>query len=502
MSGNHDAAKVDLGGGSATVDPDLERSQSLLAEGRLTEAIEMLRGVLARDPGNIGALNNLANAALASGRIDEAITAYQSLLRGVGKPLAYRVASNYLLALQYRGGLDDTALRTIAEEIGRQMPAPDGSFAPRAGGSPIRIGFVSADLCDHPVGLFLLPLIRQLDPSQVEIFFYSNGSRVDHTQNQLMGLGQWREVASLPHAAVARSIRNDRIDVLFDLSGHTAGNLLPVFAMRAAPVQISWLGYFATTGVPAMDYVLMDSWHVPDGAEAFFSEKILRLPHARLCYEPVPFAPVEAASPPCVQRGYITFGSFNNTSKLNDQVIATWAAVLRGVPGSRLILKWRTFADAALRERITKAFGDLGVEPWRLELRGQSFHVDVLRQYGDVDIALDPFPFTGGHTSCEALWMGLPVVTLEGTRPVARQTLCFIHALQQPQWALDWIATDTEDYVRKACALAADVSRLREVRRTLRGIMRASPLMDAGRFAADFQKLMGQLVTQSQGAAT
>jgi predicted O-linked N-acetylglucosamine transferase (SPINDLY family) len=466
----------------------------LFTQGRLTEAADCYRQILAHSPRDIGALNNLSNALQAAGQIDEALAAYRQVLQLVTPPLAYRVASNYLLTLNYHPALSDETLRAATEEIGRQMGQAQNLPA-RPVSPVIRIGFVSADLCDHPVGLFLLPLMARLDRSQFHIVFYSNGSRQDHTARLLQGAGQWKDISSLDHDAAAQLIRSDAIDVLFDLSGHTSGNRLPVFARRAAPVQVTWLGYFATTGVPAMDFIVMDPSHAPAGAEAQFSEKLLRLPYSRFCYEPVIFAP-EVAPPPCLQQGWVTFGSFNNTAKLNDGVLAVWAEILHRVPESRLILKWRTFADAELRRALLARFAEFGIAAERIELREQSVHRRLLEEYADVDIALDPFPFSGGHTSCEALWMGLPVVTLPGSRPVSRQTLCFLANISLQEFA----AQDEADYIAKAVTLAGNPDRLRSLRGEMRNRMRASPLMDADGFAAAFAQLVDDVVRVNTGS--
>ena len=454
-------------------------------------------------PGNLAVINDWANTAWAAGFVREAANAMRSVLLRVQRPLGYRVASNYLLVLQYLPGLADDALLAAAREIGQQLPA-SAPLTPRAPEGRLRLGFVSADLCDHPVGLFLLPLLRHLDRARFDVALYANGSRADNTTARLQALGHWHSLVGLDHDAATELIRSHGIDVLIDLSGHTAGNRLPVFARRAAPVQVSWLGYFATTGVPAMDFVLMDRCHVPQGADQGFSEQVLRMPDCRFCYEPADFAPAVAA-PPCLQRGFVSFGSFNNTAKLNDEVLDVWAAILGKVPHSRLILKWRNFADPVLCDRITRRFVQSGIEASRIELRGQSFHVDVLREYADVDIALDPFPFSGGQTSCEALWMGLPLVTLPGTRPVSRQSLSFIASLGQAAWLRDWVADSAQDYVEKAVALAGNSSGLASIRASMRDVMSASPLMDAKAFARDFQSTIEGALAHagpSKGSAT
>lgn len=346
----------------------------------------------------------------------------------------------------------------------------------------LRLGYVSADLCQHTVGLFIKDVLKAHDPSRVEVFAYSAGQVNDWVTDQIRTDCTLRDISTLDDSALAALIRADAIDVLIDLSGHTAGSRLTAFAYRPAPVMVSWLGYFATTGLDCIDAVILDEWHAPPGTEAQFVEPIIRLPGGRFCYQPVPFAP-EVAPLPAPQRGFVTFGCFNNTAKLNDGVFDLWARVLLAVPDSRLVLKWRTFNDEALRQKVTQAFVDRGIAAERLELRGPSFHAEMLKEYGDIDIALDPFPFTGGLTSCEALWMGVPVVTWPQSRVVSRQTFAFLSAIGLPQLA----AQSADDYVAIARDLAADLPALQTLRAGLRERMLASPLMDVQGFARRFE---------------
>jgi predicted O-linked N-acetylglucosamine transferase (SPINDLY family) len=268
-----------------------------------------------------------------------------------------------------------------------------------------------------------------------------------------------------------------------DLSGHTAGSRLTAFAYRPAPVQLSWLGYFATTGLRYIDAVLLDECHAPKGFEEQFVEEIVRLKSGRFPYHPVPWAP-EVSSLPSLKSGCFTFGSFNNTGKLNSDVFDVWAKVLQAVPDSRLVLKWRTLVDEPLCISIYQAFESRGINASRIELRGASFHVDVLKEYADIDVALDPFPFTGGLTSCEALWMGVPVVTWPQSRVVSRQTFALLKAIGHTEW----VAQDEQSYVDIALSLSQDLSSLANVRAQLRQDMRASSLMDVAEFTQGLEQ--------------
>src|SRR5581483_9494664 len=281
----------------------------------------------------------------------------------------------------------------------------------------------SADFARHPVGYLCASVLAAHRREAVRVYAYSGRAIEDAMTVRIRdAVDVWCPTAGLDDAALAARIGADAIDVLVDLSGHTAGNRLGVFARKPAPVQATWIGYFNTTGLDAIDYLITDAANVPPAAERWFTEQVVRLPVGRFCYTPPDDAPA-VAPPPSRTRGHITFGSFNNVSKITPGVVALWAAVARATPVSRLLLKWRSLGDARERERLLAAFAAAGLEPARLELRPYSPHTAMLAEYADVDIALDPFPFTGGLTSCEALWMGVPVITLPGTRAVSRQTL-------------------------------------------------------------------------------
>jgi predicted O-linked N-acetylglucosamine transferase (SPINDLY family) len=400
--------------------------------------------------------------------------------------------SNHVMAAQYDPDATDEALLAHARQAGQamqaaaaRMPAWQAPPAARAAAAP-RIGIVSADLHRHPVGLLLWPVLRELQRSGVAVSLYSNGNVVDDVSQELQRLGQWTSIKDQSDDDVCKRIRDNRPDVLIDLAGHTGSNRLAVFAARAAPVQLSWLGYFATTGTPNMDFVLMDPWHAPAGCENQFTEQVLRMPHTRFCFQPVAGAPPVAPQPPSAARRHVTFGCFNNVAKINDRVIAAWSRVLKGVPGSKLALKWRTFADASFRIAFAARLKRAGIGPERIELRRAGDYPAMLAEYGDIDIALDTFPFTGGQTSFDATWMGVPVVTLAGHRPVGRQTLSILGNL-----GMEDLAADSEDaYVVRAVALANDPARLADYRASIRDRMRASPLMQAPEFADAFLALL------------
>ena len=471
----------------------------LLNFGYLARARDCFERVQLLAPHDLRAQMNLANLARDGGDHATAQHLYEALQ--LAQPNNPVIRRNALVSQEYNPAVTDAQRLAnacawgdwaIAQAGGWQARPPLRSRTDPTVGAllPLRIGYVSADLCQHTVGLFVKDIFQvHKSPSggvganPVCVFAYSSGSVSDWVSDAIRAACTWRDVSGLDDAALATLIRQDQIDVLIDLSGHTAGSRLTVFAHRPAPVQVAWLGYFATTGLSYIDAVLLDEWHAPAGTQAQFAERIVQLPGGRMCYQPVPWAPAVAPAP-CLQTGYITFGSFNNTGKLNAGVFDVWSQVLAAVPLSRLVLKWRSLADETLCDSIRAAFADRGIDPSRIELRPASFHADVLLQYADIDIALDPFPFTGGMTSCESLWMGVPVITWPQSRVVSRQTFALLNQIGLPELA----AKDAEDYVRVAVELANNSQRLMHLRQTLRQRMQASPLCDVAGFTQNLEE--------------
>jgi predicted O-linked N-acetylglucosamine transferase (SPINDLY family) len=497
---------------SGDVNALLDVGVLLLNFGYLARARECFEGAQLLAPQDLRAPMNLANLARDGGDHATAQRLYEALQ--VAQPNNPVIRRNALVSQEYNPAVTDAQRLAnacawgdwaIARAGGWQARPPLPSRTGSGAGAlrPLKIGYVSADLCQHTVGLFVKDILQAhnspsggVGANPVTVFAYSSGQVSDWVSDAIRAACTWRDVSGLDDAALAALIRQDQIDVLIDLSGHTAGSRLTVFAHRPAPVQVAWLGYFATTGLRYIDAVLLDEWHAPAGTQAQFAEPIVHMPGGRMCYQPVPWAPAVAA-PPCLQAGHITFGSFNNTGKLNAGVFDVWSQVLAAVPQSRLVLKWRSLADEALCDSVRAAFAGKGIDPSRIELRPASFHADVLLQYADIDIALDPFPFTGGLTSCEALWMGVPVVTWPQDRVVSRQTFAFLSAIGLAELA----AKDAADYVHIAQTLAADRAKLTHLRSALRNIMQASSLMDVAGFTrqleASLQDLHGSIKPSS-----
>jgi protein O-GlcNAc transferase len=462
----------------------LNRGVALLRLRRATEALAAFDAALRIKPDLAQAHNNRGRILQDQGRFGEAEAAYQ---RALALAPSYAAAySNCLFCLNYDPAQDDAALaaahRLWGERHGRH---PNAFLTDRNSADPdkpLAVGLVSADFGRHPVGFFLRPLLAAASALHLRFVCYSGLTLEDALTRQLRAHAPaWRSTVGLSDLDLAKAVRADGVDILIDLAGHTAGNRLGCFALRPAPIQIHWAGYCHS--VPGMDYSLWDPIQVPDGDERWFVEPVIRLPDVRWCYGPPDYAP-NVAEPPALQRGYITFGSFNNLAKVNADVLALWARVLQEVPESRLLLSWPTLGDAQEAARLSDLCSAQGIPPERLELRpGAGSHAGVLAEYGDVDIALDPFPFSGCLTTCEALWMGVPVVTLPHTRPVSRQSQAFLTALGRTEW----VARGRGEYVRMAAALASDPARLGALRREQRALMAASPVCDGRRFARHFE---------------
>jgi protein O-GlcNAc transferase len=469
----------------------LARSEQ--SSGRPSRAIAALLRASEISGGRYEYLASLATAYREIGDLESA-KAVSRKAAGLSQRPSY-LASNALMSDQYDPEVDDQAATKAAQnwgvhQVAMARAAPRADRFAKVGTDKLRVGYVSGDFYRHPVGWLGAGPISSHDRAAFHITIYANQTAADDLTSRVKSsVDAWVPILGLDDDTVAAKIAADGIDLLVDLSGHTAGNRLGVFARRPARVQAAWLGYFATTGLPTMDYVLMDEHHLVPGAEQLFVEKVITLPGCRFCYCAPDYAG-DPAPPPSLKKGFTTFGSFNNAAKINGGVLALWAEVLAAVPGSNLILKWRSYADPILQGRTRFEFERLGIDPQRIRFAGASQHGDMLSQYSEVDIALDPFPFTGGATSCEALWMGVPVVTLPGTRPVSRQTQSILRTIGRPEFS----APTPSAYVETAASLARDRDRLAKVRGSLRSEMSSSPLCDAKGFAVRLEAIFRELV--------
>jgi predicted O-linked N-acetylglucosamine transferase (SPINDLY family) len=452
---------------------------------RNAEAIAAYQKALQLNPQYAEALYNMANSLRQIGEVEQAIQRYREALAIRPDPdthdnLLYAMhlpAVNPAEIWREHQRWNELYAQPLAGEI--QRLANDRNPDRR-----LRLGYVSPDFHQHSVAFFIEPLWAHHDAKQIEIFAYNDSPKNDAMTQRLEKLAHhWRNVRLRGHAELAQQIRDDRIDILVDLAGHTAANRLLVFARKPAPIQISYCGYPDTTGLRAMDYRITDAQADPPGlTEALHSEKLIRLPRTFLCYRPVADTPAPGASRRTGER--IIFGSFNSLAKISLPTIALWAEILKKVPGSGLVIKNHGLADPTAREILPRRFAECGIAADRLELVvAISLHNEHLAFYDRIDIALDTFPYNGTATTCEALWMGVPVLTLGGPTHESRVGASLLHNLR-----LDaWIAGDTKEYVQLAAKYAADRSGLARLHADLRGRMSRSALMNESQFARDME---------------
>ena len=459
---------------------------TLKEQGRIGEAIKQLERALELKPEFAEARNNLGNAFLEQGRLKEAITCYQEALRLW--PEDAGTYSNYLYAINYSP--DHDAAEVFAEHVrfAERHEVPLTKYIKPHHNScdesrRLRIGYVSPDFCGHSVAYFLEPVLASHDQDQFEIYCYYNNVVEDEVTRRLQGYAShWRVIAGVPDGQVARIIRDDRIDILVDLAGHTAMNRLLVFARKPAPVQATWVGYLNTTGLSSMDYRITDSYACPPGQyEHLHTEELLRLPVVQGCYRPPAESPVVSPAP-FLDAGYITFGSFNNLAKVTSEVIRCWSGILTAVPDSHLLMVARGLEQGG--ERVLAEFNSHGIVSGRLVLMGAQPLSSYLALHNQVDIQLDTFPYTGGTVTCHSLWMGVPVVTMTGNAVTSRNGASIIGSLGLDEM----VAHSMDEYITIAKGLAGDPERLQDLRGVMRERMQASPIMKPGQVTDALEK--------------
>ena len=459
---------------------------ALQFQNNLEEAIACFRTALRLSPDFVRSYNDLANTLNSQGLHKEAEASYQQALRI--KPEFSEARSNLLFCLNYHPS-DPRALleehRRWGEIHRHSLTRVTTPSSPPDPERRLKVGYVSPDLRAHSVAFFFEPLLAHHDPARVEAFCYANVDHPDNITAHFRAIApHWRDIHGLSDEQAAALIRQDGIDILVDLAGHTQGHRLPVFARKPAPIQVTYLGYPNTTGLTTIDYRFTDALADPPGeTEQFHTEQLVRLPHGFLCFRAPDDAP-PPTPPPCLTAGHITFGSFNNLAKVTPEAVADWTQLLHAVPGARLILKNKSLHDTSTVTRFQTLFAGHGIGPERLELLGYLPRVeDHLTLYGRIDIALDTFPYNGTTTTCQALWMGVPVITLAGQTHAGRVG---VSLLTQVGLA-EFIASDREDYIAQSVALARDPDRLTQRRSTLRAQMQVSPLCDGPSFARDVE---------------
>jgi predicted O-linked N-acetylglucosamine transferase (SPINDLY family) len=448
--------------------------------GRLDEAEDVFRHALLLEPDSSDTLSNLGGVLKDLGRLDEAV---ECLTRAHAlDPGNARIHSNLIFTLHYSPAYDAAALHRAAAQWGEQHASGAESVQRQFSNDPdpnrrLRIGYLSSYFRDHCQALFTIPLFSNHDHHRFEIFGYSDVTAPDAITARLQGYTDgWRQTTGLNDSEAAAMIRQDKIDLLVDLTLHMADHRLGVFAEKPAPIQVTWLGYPGTTGVKAMDYRLTDPYLDPAGTDSFYTEQSIRLPESFWCYDPLteepPVNPLPAGA-----AGSITFGCLNNFCKVTDPVLDLWAQVLRSAPNSKLLLL------APVGSARTRVKARLGLVSDRVEFAAYQPRCDYLELYHRIDIGLDTFPYNGHTTSLDALWMGVPVISRTGSTVVSRAGLSLMTNLGLPEL----VAETNDQFVHLATSLANDRKRLVTLRSGLRERMRRSPLMDAARFAKNIE---------------
>ena len=466
-------------------------------EGRMNDAEEMIQRSLQIRPDLAVAYNTLGTIRNWRGKPDEAAAMFQKALDlGLDHTTAAAVHSNLLMTMSYLPGYSAEALLTAAQDWNLRhasnilsLPPPTN---PRDPERRLRIGYVSADFHIHPVGIFSEAVLSRHDKSLFEVFCYYNGDKCDDVTVRLQkAADHWQIIKRLSDQAVADRIRRDEIDILIDLSGHTGENRLLVFSRRPAPLQVSWMAYFATTGLTAMDYIIADRFVIPPQEERYYSERVEYMPRSYLCFT-APDANIPVTPLPALSRGSITFGCFNNPAKLNAEVIGCWSRLLRELPDARLILKYKPFDDDKVKNDFLAAFAECGIGAERIGFSGHSLRDEYLASYNEIDIGLDPFPFNGCTTTVEALWMGVPVMTLRGDRFAGYMGESILKNLGLDQY----VADSQDDYIERTIALATDLPRLTELRANLRHHLVNSPLYDGIGFTRTLETIYRKIWTR------
>ena len=464
--------------------------------GQLTAAVASFQHALALKADYAEAHYNLGNALKELGQFDAALTRYKHALES--NPDLSRVRCNILFTLNFSAAYAQSYHLEEARAYGRRVAQTAERFAAwRCTTDPqrLRIGLVSGDLRNHPVAFFLESLLEQLDASQIELIAYPSAQKTDAITTRLLPyFAGWKPIHHKSDAEAAHMIHADGVHILLDLSGHTAHNRLPLFAWKAAPVQATWLGYFATTGVAEIDYLLADKVGVPEHQRAHFTESVWYLPDTRLCFSAPQFE-LPVTTLPALTRGYITFGSFQNLSKLNDSVLMVWSKILVALPGVCLRVANKQLGDPEVAAQFAQRLQQHGIDPVRVTLQGAVSREAYLARHTAIDIILDTFPYPGGTTTCEALWMGVPTLTLAGETLLTRQGASLLTAAGLS----DWVATSEAEYIEKAIHLTGDLPKLATLRAGLRRQVLVSPVFDASRFARNFEKALWAMWHQYQG---
>ena len=473
--------------------PDLLNNKAAVQIDRdhLTQALETLRDALRLEPSHSNALVNKALVLQKMGRTIEGMEYLDQAFEQ--QPQSIEIAHNRLMMLNYssaHSAADVLEHTTLYWRLKDRLSPPIKPFVhshqfKKKSKKPLRIGYVSADLFDHPVGRILLPILKAHNKQDFSLFLYANNVAEDHVSKEMKSNDcTWHEIYNKSDDDVATQIKKDGIDVLIDLSGHTDGNRLGVFRHKPAPIQMTWLGHVSTTGLSEIDYIIADRFVLPEGDERFYTESALRLPNAHLCFSP----PGETPAPQHASAGsdsFITFGCFSNIKKLNERVISTWSRILERVPESKLLIKNASLSNDAIAQSVRQQFSDSGTPRDQVIVLGKTNYNDHINTFGHVDIALDTFPYGGMTTTLETLWMGVPVIALAGQSWAGRVSASILTLMGTPEL----ITRSEEEYIAKAVTFAQDQEGLAAIRRNTRVLLESSPLCDISRFTKSLECL-------------
>ena len=459
---------------------------------KYNESIKSFKYALKIKSDYIDAYFDLGQILVTVGKFEEAIKNFQKVINL--KPDFAPAYNNIFFTLLYMKKNDHDFFISLTKKFRSSLKIIDPNLLLKYQfenkPKKLRIGFVSGDLWEHPVGYILLDALKNLKKKNLELVAYSNFSKKDDFSIKLKShFNKWHEIENKEDVEVINQIRKDRINILFDLSGHSAKNRLPIFLNKPAPIQISWGGYPGFIGIPEIDYVFGDPYVTPAKENKYFTEKVFILPNIWICFT-VPEFEVKIKELPAIKNKYITFGSFNNLSKINEEVVFLWSKILKAVPKSKFFLKSHVFNDSYFKKLIINNFEKNNVSKNSIILEGRSSRKEYLECYNKIDIALDPFPWSGGISTFEAIWMGVPVLTKKGhNKFVSHQT----ESINHNSGMSDWIAKDENEYLAKAIKFASDVNELAKIRKNLRQKTLKSPSFNAFLFAEEFNKALWKI---------
>jgi predicted O-linked N-acetylglucosamine transferase (SPINDLY family) len=465
--------------------------------GKPGEALVSFKKAIEINPNYITPYQNMGGSLIMLGKIDEAVDSFHHALKL--DPNSYVTHSNLLFSLCYSA--KNTPQNNLKEALKFNETARINTQNKKfkkwnCENSPIKlkVGFVSGDLFNHSVGYFIEGLIKNIDLSKIELYAYTTQAKEDELTDRIKPyFAKWQKLSGL-FSDAAQLIYQDNIHVLIDLSGHTSNNVLPLFACKPAPVQCTWLGLPTTTGIKEIDYIIGDPIATPMEDAAHFSEKIWQLPETYICLNK-PDINLDVNALPVIKNNFITFGSFNNLTKVNDFTIKLWSDILKSVPNSKLLLKSRQLKDSGVIEITLNRFAEHGIELNRLILKGPTeTREDHLITYHEVDIALDTFPYPGVTTSAEALWMGVPVLSMQGYHFLSRTA----NSIAYNAGLSDWIATDENNYIDKAVKFADNINQLSILRQVLRNQIKDSSLFNTSQFARHFENALWAMWEKSK----